>query len=486
MIDKIKLIFEKYKKMSSPVKATIWFMICSFAQRGISILTTPIFTRILSTTEYGKYSVFDSWLEILTIIFSMKLCTGVYMRGLVKNSEDRERYTSSLLSLSIIIITLWFVVTLVFKEAFLAITGIDEKALLYMFSIILTSTAFGFWSSYKRVVYDYCKLVFVTLLISVIQPIVCIGLVLLADTDKAVARICGIMITELVIYGPLMISMLLKGKKLICIKYWKEAILFNLPLIPHFLSQTILNHSDRLMINYFTGESKTGIYSLAYSLAMIMILFNTSIQNTLSPWTYQKLKEKKLLDIRRINILALGFIAIVNAGLIIIAPEVIRFFAPPAYHEAVHVIPPVAMSVYFLFLYGLFVTIEMYYGKNRGIMFVSVSGAVINIVLNIICIPVFGYVAAAYTTFISYLFYCVLHAFLANRIIRKNTNGETCYDVKKIIVISFVFIICCCICYLLYPFAIVRYGIIVLVMILLLRNINKIRELVYQFISMRR
>ena len=79
---KLKKLFAKYQNMNKAAKATIWFVICSFFQRGITVLTTPIFTRLLNTEEYGIYSVFSSWLEIFTVIVTMRISYGAYMRNI--------------------------------------------------------------------------------------------------------------------------------------------------------------------------------------------------------------------------------------------------------------------------------------------------------------------------------------------------------------------------------------------------------------------
>ena len=68
---------------------------------------------------------------------------------------------------------------------------------------------------------------------------------------------------------------------------------FNLPLIPHYLSQTILNSADRIMIERITDAEQAGIYSLAYSVSLVMTLFNTALMQTLSPWIYEKIKKGK-------------------------------------------------------------------------------------------------------------------------------------------------------------------------------------------------
>ena len=99
------------------------------------------------------------------------------------------------------------------------------------------------------------------------------------------------------------------------------------------------------------GESEAGIYTLAYSLAFLMTIFNTALMATLNPWIYQKIKDRKEKEIGKIAYLSLGFVAIVNILLILLAPELVRIFAPEEYYNAIYVVPPVAMSVFFLFSY---------------------------------------------------------------------------------------------------------------------------------------
>lgn len=58
----------KYRSMSAPAKASLWFVICSVLQKGIAFLTTPLFTRVLSQEEYGTVSIYNSWLAVITIL----------------------------------------------------------------------------------------------------------------------------------------------------------------------------------------------------------------------------------------------------------------------------------------------------------------------------------------------------------------------------------------------------------------------------------
>ena len=60
-----KLKINNLDKIPENLKATFVFAIASFATSGINYITTPIFTRILTTSEYGLISVYNSWFEIV-------------------------------------------------------------------------------------------------------------------------------------------------------------------------------------------------------------------------------------------------------------------------------------------------------------------------------------------------------------------------------------------------------------------------------------
>ena len=112
-------------------------------------------------------------------------------------------------------------------------------------------------------------------------------------------------------------------------------------------------------------------------------------------------------------------IASIMIVFITLAPEAIYILAGAKYASAAYVIPPVAGSVVFLFLYTNFANIEFYYDYNKFTMYISMIGAALNIVLNYVFIKMFGYVAAGYTTFVCYLVYCIGHYIFVEHIIKK-------------------------------------------------------------------
>ncbi len=467
----IKNIESKYQNIPIQVKASFWFLISAFMQRGISLITTPIFTRLLNTTEYGQYNIFNSWLGILTVCISMNLSAGVYSRGLVKYENDRQVFSSSLEGLSLTLVLFWGAVYFVFHSFWNKFFSFTTVQMAFMLLLIWTSGVYGFWSMGQRVDFKYQKLVAVTLIMALAKPVLGIIFVRLAK-DKVTARIFGLVLVEVSICSILFIDQMSKGRKFYSAKYWKHALCFNVPLIPHYLSMTVLNGSDRIMIGKMVSESSAGIYGLAYSISQVMTLFNTALLQTIEPWLYKKINNKDIKSISTVAYPSFIIIAVVNLLLIALAPEAVAVFAPPEYYEAIWVIPPIAMSVFFTFSYTFFAAFEFYYEKTKLIAFATSAGAVLNIVLNFIFIKLFGYYAAGYTTLVCYIVYAMFHMFFMRKICREKLNNEQPYSIRHYFAIATIFFTIGFLFMASYEHIVIRYGmlIVVLAVCVLLRN----------------
>lgn len=478
-------VLDKYKSLPAQVRASLWFLVCSFLQKVISMITTPIFTRIMSTSEYGQFGVFNSWLGIASIFVSMNLYYGVHAQGIVKYSEERPKFTSSLQGLTTVLVSAWTIVYLIFRDFWNNLLSLTTTQMLSMLLIIWTTAVFNFWANEQRVTYTYRALVIVTLIVSIAKPILEIILVLNSD-DKVTARILGWIIVEVMAYSWMYVIQLKRGKCFISKKFWLYAIGFNLPLVPHYLSQTVLNSADRIMIQNMVGASEAGIYNLAYSVSLIMTLFNAALMQTISPWMYQKIKDRKGKDIAPIAYISLILIAAVNLFLILLAPEVIAIFAPSTYYEAIYVIPPVAMSVYFMYAYDLFAKFAFYYEKTTVIMIASVSGAILNIALNYAFIKIFGYMAAGYTTLICYVVYAIVHYFFMRKVCIDCCGGEYPYETRKIIAITAPFLSAGFAFLATYQLPVVRFGIVGIVIIMTIVFRKKLINIIKNLMSLRK
>lgn len=480
MIDLIK----KYKNLPVQVKASLWFLICSFLQKGISMLTTPIFTRLLSTSEYGQFGVFNSWYSISFIIISLSLTSGVHTQGLVKFDNDKSVFSSSLQGLVTFLVIIWTCIYLCFHSFWDKLTGLTTFQMLLMIAMIWTSCTFGFWANEQRVKYTYKELVIITVIVSIAKPLIGIIFVLSAE-DKVTARILGLLLVELLSYFWMFIYQIKSGKALFSRRYWSYALKFNIPLVPHYLSQTVLNGSDKIMIQRMIGDDEAGIYNLAYSLALIMTLFNTALMQTISPWMYQKIKQKREKDIENIAYITLIIIALVNLVVILFAPEIVAIFAPKSYYAAIWVVPPVAMSVFFMYTYDLFAKFAFYYEKTNFIMIASICGALLNIVLNYICLNKFGYIAAGYTTLVCYIIYSIAHYCFMKKVCKDYCQGRYPYNPANIIKIAVPFLAIGFLMLLTYGQPLIRYSLFAVMLVAAYYYRKSIQQMLKSIISLK-
>ena len=456
----IKGLLNKYKHSSVQVKAALWFAACSILQKGISFIVVPIFTRILTTEQYGTYSLYLSWLQILTIITSLYLYYGVFTNGMNKYDTDRDRYISSMQGLTLTITAIVFAIFFVTQNTWSDTLGLAPHLIFLMFIEMAVTPALSFWSGRQRFEYKYRKLVIVTLCKSIVNPVLGLIMVSLAE-DKATARILSVAIVEVCFCGVIMIYQFLKGKCWIDKKYWKFALGMAIPLLPHYLSGMILNKGDQIMISKMVSTSAVAFYSVAYNIGMLVQIFTNAISNSFTPWIYQRIKADKYEKIpETINFLML-LVAAISLCLMLLSPELVLLFGSSGYASAAYVIPPVAASVFFIFLYNILATPQFYFEKTSFLMVSSILAAVVNLGLNYIFIKQYGYVAAGYTTLVCYVLYSIGHAIVSCKVMKEFIPDKTLFDYKCVVGLSVLVIFAGIGCNFLFYYKIVRYGLLV-------------------------
>ena len=464
MINKIKCL---YLNLSAPVKASLWFTISSVIQKGIALLSTPIFTRLLTTEQYGVYSVYQTWYSIILIFATLNLYAGVYNNGLTKWSEDSKRFTSSLLGLSTTITLLLSLLYLANMPFWNNLLGISTFFVLAIFIQVLFEPAYNFWAAGQRYEYKYRKLVAISIFMGIASPV--LGILSVCATEyKAEARVFSYVFIQVLIGLIFYVYDMKNGKTFYNKKYWKYALAFNLPLIPHYLSQTVLNQADRVMIANMVGKSEAAIYSVAYTISMMFTIVTNAINNTFIPYTYKAVRDKKIKDLKGSSNFLVLFIGLACIVAMAFGPEIIRIFASPEYYAARWVVPPVAEALFFMFVYPLFCNIEFYFEKTKIIMVASGVAAIVNIGLNYIGIKMFGYIAAAYTTLICYILLSIAH-YIAYRVVAKaNGFADDIYDTKFIVIIAVVSLLVMVFMTMIYDHAIIRYGVVGLICVVVI------------------
>lgn len=469
----VKKILKKYNDIPIAGKATLWFVFCSTLQKCISLITTPIFTRLMTTEQYGQFGVYNSWLQIFTIITTFRLNYSVFNKGMSKYREDRDAYTSTMQTLTFVITLISLMIYLVFREPINNLIELPTFVMIAMFIELLVFPAVEFWTIRKRYEYIYKPVVFRTLLMTVLNAVVGVVAVLLTD-EKGYARILSCIAVNFAFGMALFVYNLHKGKKMFVWEYAKFALLFNLPLIPHYFSQYMLDQFDRIMIQKLVGVAEAGIYTVAYNAGLMMKIVTQSLNNALVPWQYGKLEKKDLKSIDTNMFFIYIVIGVISFLFSLCAPEIMRIFADERYYGAVYVIPPIALSMFFMFMYNTFGNVEFFFEKKKFTMYVSIGCAAIKVLLNFICIKAFGYIAAAYTTLFCYILFAAAHYIYMTVSVRKELNTKNVFDTKRIVLLSAALVFFGLIVVLLYDMFIIRYLILLICMILAVWKRNQL------------
>ena len=149
----------------------------------------------------------------------------------------------------------------------------------------------------RRFIYDYKSVIAYTFINALLSPVAAIIAIVLFPKHAALAKIIGAGLVGIAIGVWIGVRSYIKGKKIYCSEYWRYALKFNLPLIPHYLSGILANSSDKLMINSMVGKAQAGIYSIAHSITGLIGLITQAINYSLIPFTLQSIKEKKYTEL---------------------------------------------------------------------------------------------------------------------------------------------------------------------------------------------
>ncbi|MFG6394853.1 MAG: oligosaccharide flippase family protein [Lachnospiraceae bacterium] len=462
----IKNLKTKYRNMPEPVKASFWYTICNILNKGIALFSMPVFTRILTENEYGTFTIFQSWYSIIIIFTSLNVFLNSYSKGLLLYKYDRNGFTSSQLSLTTTITLIFAVVYILCIDFWTKLLGLSPVLMVAMFAELLTMPALEFWSARERFDYKYKKYVAVTLLMSILS--ISCGVVAVLNMDyKAEARVYSDAFAKAIFSGVFFITIMIKGRTFFNKEYWKYALTFNLPLIPHYLSNYVLSQSDRLMIGYMAGKSQAAFYSVSYTISTMMLLIVSAINNSLIPYIYKAVDLEERKNIKKVTrplIILVAFLCIIT---MVFAPEIILIFAGSKYADAVYIIPPVAGSVFYIFVYSLFSHIEYFYKKTGFISVATCISAIVNFIMNFIFIKLYGYYAAGYTTLVCYICLSLLHYVFYKKALKQNGQFEELYDIKLVVITSALLMAIMLLMVFIYGFPIARYGIIVVICIIL-------------------
>lgn len=438
-MNKVKAFLTKLNSMSPAAKASFWFVVSNVVLKGISFITTPIFTRLLDVSDYGISSVFVTWEGVISIFATLSLAGGVYNVAMTKYEKDVDTLTSSLIGLTAVSSIMVYVFCILLNAVFPQVLELNTSYLIFMWVQTFTNAATTFWLMRKRYTYDYKKVIAYTFSNAILSPVVAIIAVNLTAENKAYAKVIGSGLWGIIIGVAIMALLIYKGKKLYHKEYWKYALNFNVPLLPHYLSQVMLNSADKLMLDFFVSAASAGLYSIAHSITGVVSIITQSINSSLIPYTLQSIKQGKVKKLYNVVLGCSVLVAVICELIVLFAREGILIFATEEYMDAVWFVAPLAFSVQVAFVTGLVGNIIFYYEKTKQMSIATMIAAVSNIILNYAGIKLFGFVAVGYATLITSFIHFFAYYFLAKKY-EKNLDEIINIKVLLLIFAGFAFL----------------------------------------------
>lgn len=388
----------------------------------INFLLLRVFTSYLSPADYGALGILLLF-GVLTKIFFRAGLDSAFFRIYYEQKTDRDKkvLATTLFATAFAISTTLFTLCIVFAAPIsrwllggeLSESTISTWVVLVAADTLLNTFAFVPMNLF-RMLGRPASFTVMTLLRSFVN----IGLkVILVVSGWGVDGVLWADIAASTVFvmalSPTLIRNLAPGFSLPMLR---SAAAFGLPKVPHGLAHQVLNFSDRKLIELFLALSATGLYHIGYMLGTGVKFFLAAFELAWGPYVYAQLdKPDAARTLARLATYA--FAAIVGCGLLnaVFGRELLFLMATPQFHAAYPVIPIVVLAYV---TQGFFALTSIGIGISKKTTYfpvMTLSAAVLNIVLNILWIPRFGIEGAAWATVAGYALMAVMGIYFGNK-----------------------------------------------------------------------
>lgn len=450
-----------WNSKSDAARSAFVFTVAILLSRGIAFITTPIFTRIMPPDQIGIVGLFSSYLSIISSLSSLALNSGGFMVALKEFSDKRDEYISSILTLTTLtagILALLFICAPTFWSNLL---GLPVGLLLLLLFGCLVTPAYEFWLMRQRYEYQYKKAALITVLTSVISTILAVIAVIMAKNipeHLGELRLYVATGSSLLVYLVIWVILFFRGKTYFNKRYWTFSLALSIPLLGHSFASQVLSVSDRFFISKYVDNTAVGIYTTLYAIGSIALMFWGALNSSFVPYLFQNLDtEQQKKEVSKNTAKLLGGFSLLTFLVALAAPEIAKLLAPKEYVEYVYIVPPILTGVYFISVGNIYSNLLVYCKNTVAIMISSIIAGVVSVVSNVFFIPRFGFIAAAYSTLLSYFVFALLQSFFSYKVFKNKIEGRFAYNNHLMILIIVITIILTMGCVLLYENDFIRY-----------------------------
>ena len=417
-------------------KQTFIYGIATVFPRIISVLLVRIHTDksvISEVSEFGNLSLIFSYIILFNVILSYGLETSFFrFYNLEKNKNDVVNTSS----VSLIFTTIIFVALFgIFKSNISLLTGIDTGYLSIIVWIlafdVLTVIPFAYLRlKGKAIKYSYIKIANVLVYFS-LNIFLLIFLKDLANDNTFLRKIyienfevsyifianLFASLTSLLLLIPFYFKINYRAN----FRLLKKMLFYAFPILISGLAYTINETFDKILLDFLLPESiakiEIGMYSACYKLAVFMTLFSVAYKLAVEPFFFS---EAEKLNPKKNYALVLETYVIIGSSilvLVVVSLDLLKvvFIGDQEYWKAMKIVPIILLANFCL---GIYQNLSVWYkvtDRTRFGAYISIVGALFTLIINIILIPIYGYLGSAFATLVAYLTMSVLSYFMGQK-----------------------------------------------------------------------
>ncbi len=396
--------------VSKLVKSSFIYTLGAVLIQGLSFITMPIYTRIISQEVFGQYSLYTSWMALIGLFIGIQT-VGSLSIARVKYADEYDRYAAHALSLSTLSFVTVFSLAFVCRTYLAAYLGFPES----VFLLLVVQSFIGYVGGFLGQYFIQLQRAKENLILSATTAVtsVILSLYLLqVMQDDFLARIFGAFIPAIGMAVVAVVYIYNKGRIFVKREYLWFTLSVSIPLIFHHLGHQLLGQVDRLMIGKMLSLKDVALYSFGYNLGMLIQLILGNINTAWVPW-YFEVKRKGSLNLYRyvFNYLALSLF--LTLGYLTIFPELALLMGGEKYAESLNFIALIILSYFVGFLYTFPLNTQFYHGSTKFVPIGTLLSGMLNWGINLYFIPHHGIQGAAIATIVSYISLFFFHYIIA-------------------------------------------------------------------------
>ena len=389
-------------------KNTAIFALGNLATKVISFFLVPLYTGILTTSEYGIVDLINTTVIIVVPLLIVNISEAI-MRFSLDKDADYNKIMSVGLLWSVLSIPLGMLLVPIL-ELYSDLKPYEWLVYLYTVSLALNQVFFSYLRGKEQLLEFSIGNIVQTLLIASFS-IVFLCILKMRIDGYLEAYILANLITCIYAFvvGDIKETILrFSIDKSLAL----QMIRYSIVLVPNTFMWWIINSSDRIMVTAMVGTAANGIYAISYKVPSMIQIFSNIFNQA---WTYSAIKENESRDradyCNKVYAAVTAIAMISGVGILTVIKPFLRYYVTEDYFAAWEYTPFLVIGYVFVTMGAFLATSYTVNKDSKGFLFSGCSGAITNILLNYILIPIMGVGGAALATGISYIavfFYRVL------------------------------------------------------------------------------